>query len=163
MRCRRRTCAISAIRALRAWVSAAASAAWSEPYIYHFPDGNASLARLLVRSLIPGVAPGSTMDDVVQAPFDYGKLDDLGQQVRIRLNSTCLDVRNAGDEVRVGYVRGGTMHRVAGKQVVLACFHMVIPHIMPELQRGAARGAARRTSRRRSSTPMSSCATGEPS
>jgi spermidine dehydrogenase len=24
----------------------------SEPYIYHFPDGNASLARLLVRSLL---------------------------------------------------------------------------------------------------------------
>ena len=47
--------------------------AWSEPYIYHFPDGNASLARLLVRSLIPGVAPGSTMDDVVQAPFDYAR------------------------------------------------------------------------------------------
>ena len=110
-----------------------ASAAWSEPYIYHFPDGNASLARLLVRSLVPGIAPGSTMDDVVLAPFDYGKLDDLGQQVRIRLDSTCLDVRNAGDEVQVGYVRDGTLRRVAGKHVVLACFHTVIPHIMPEL------------------------------
>ena len=133
MRCRRRMCAISAIRALRDWVSAARMPAWSEPYIYHFPDGNASLARLLVRSLVPGIAPGSTMDDVVQAPFDYGKLDDLGQQVRIRLDSTCLDVRNAGDEVQVGYVRDGTLRRVAGKHVVLACFHTVIPHIMPEL------------------------------
>ena len=82
---------------------AARNAAWSEPYIYHFPDGNASLARLLVRSLIPGVAPGSTMDDVVQAPFDYGKLDDREQNVRIRLDATCVDVRNAGDEVQVGY------------------------------------------------------------
>src|SRR5260221_280565 len=36
-----------------------------EPYIYHFPDGNASLARLLVRSLIPDIAPGHGMDDVV--------------------------------------------------------------------------------------------------
>ena len=78
--------------------------AWSEPYIYHFPDGNASLARLLVRALIPGVAPGSTMDDVVLAPFDYGRLDDPAQSVRIRLDSTCLDVRNAGDSVHVGYV-----------------------------------------------------------
>ena len=110
-----------------------ANAAWSEPYIYHFPDGNASLARLLVRSLIPGIAPGNTMDGVVQAPFDYGKLDDLMQQVRIRLDSTCLDVRNVGDEVLVGYVRGGTLRRVAGKHVVLACFHSVIPHIMPGL------------------------------
>ena len=56
-----------------------------EPYIYHFPDGNASLARLLVRSLLPDVAPGRTMEDVVLAPFDYGKLDHDGQNVRIRL------------------------------------------------------------------------------
>ena len=41
-----------------------------EPYIHHFPDGNASLARLLVRALVPGVAPGTTMDDIVLAPFD---------------------------------------------------------------------------------------------
>ena len=35
-----------------------------EPYIFHFPDGNASIARLLVRSLIPGSIPGNTMEDV---------------------------------------------------------------------------------------------------
>jgi spermidine dehydrogenase len=110
-----------------------ARAAWSEPYIYHFPDGNASLARLLVRSLIPGVAPGNTMDDVVQAPFDYSRLDGGAQNVRLRLDATCLDVRNAGDEVRIGYSRSGAMYRVAGRHAVLACFHSVIPHIMPEL------------------------------
>src|SRR5262249_34904091 len=71
-------------------------AATREPYIYHFPDGNASLARLLVRSLVPEVAPGHGMDDVVLAAFDYGKLDRDGEAVRIRLDSTCLDVRNAG-------------------------------------------------------------------
>ena len=108
-------------------------AEWSEPYIYHFPDGNASLARLLVRALVPGVAPGSTMDDVVLARFDYAALDAPGQDVRIRLDSTCLDVRQDGDEVRIGYVRSGVSHRVAARHVVLACFHMVIPHIMPEL------------------------------
>ena len=104
-----------------------------EPYIYHFPDGNASLARLLVRALVPAVAPGAGMDDVVLAAFDYGQLDREGQAVRIRLNSTCVDVRNAGEEVRIAYVRAGAAHRVAAKHAVLACFHMVIPHIMPEL------------------------------
>ncbi len=120
-----------------------ANAAWSEPYIYHFPDGNASLARLLVRALVPGIAPGSTMDDVVEAPFDYARLDSAEQHVRIRLDATCLHVRNAGDEVQIGYSRGGTMHRVAAKHAVLACFHMVIPHLMPELpapQRAALSG-----------------------
>jgi spermidine dehydrogenase len=106
---------------------------YREPYIYHFPDGNASLARLLVRSLIPGVAPGRTMDDVVLARFDYGKLDVKGAPVRIRLDSTCINVRNAGDKAFVGYVRDGKLHRVQARHVVLACFHMVIPHIMPEL------------------------------
>jgi spermidine dehydrogenase len=104
-----------------------------EPYIYHFPDGNASLARLLVRSLLPDAAPGRTMEDVVLAPFDYGKLDRDGQNVRIRLDSTCVDVRNDGDTVLVSYVRAGMTRRVAAGNAVLACFHMVIPHIMPEL------------------------------
>ena len=104
-----------------------------EPYIYHFPDGNASLARLLVRSLLPDVAPGHTMEDVVLAPFDYGRLDRDGQNVRIRLDATCIDVRNAGDAVLVGYVRAGVTRRVAARHAVLACFHMMIPHIMSEL------------------------------
>jgi len=106
--------------------------AWDEPYIYHFPDGNASLARLLVRALIPDVAPGSTMEDVVEAPFDYGRLDGEGK-VRIRLDSTCVSVRETSDHVVVDYVRSGTRNRVAAQQVVLACFHAMIPYLMPQL------------------------------
>jgi spermidine dehydrogenase len=106
---------------------------WSEPYIYHFPDGNASLARLLVRSLVPGIAAGHTMDDIVLAAFNYADLDRSGQNIRIRLDSTCIDVRDAGDKVLVGYVRAGAPHRIVAQHVVLACFHMMIPHIMPDL------------------------------
>ncbi len=106
----------------------------NEPYIYHFPDGNASLARLLVRALIPGVAHGHTMDDIVLAPFDSSRLDAPGQNVRIRLDSTCVDVRNTRDRVLLGYVREGALRRVAGKHVVLACFHDMIPYLMPELK-----------------------------
>ena len=104
-----------------------------EPYIYHFPDGNASLARLLVRALVPAVAAGNSMDDVVLAAFDYGALDREGQAVRIRLDATCVDVRNTGDGVELAYVRAGAAYRVSAKHAVLACFHMVVPHIMPEL------------------------------
>jgi spermidine dehydrogenase len=108
---------------------------WQEPYIYHFPDGNASLARLLVRALVPAAAPGNSMDDIVLAPFDYGKLDGDGHNVRIRLDSTCVDVRNAGDKVLLGYVRAGVPHRVEARHAVLACFNAVIPYIMPELSK----------------------------
>jgi spermidine dehydrogenase len=114
----------------------------SEPYIYHFPDGNASLVRLLVRGLIPGAAPGATMEDVVRAPFDYTRLDSEDANVRLRLNATCVGVSNTGDTVSVGYVQGRTLHHVEAKHTVLACWHMMIPFLMPELdidQRAALR------------------------
>jgi spermidine dehydrogenase len=106
---------------------------WGEPYIYHFPDGNASLARLLVRDLIPGAAAGRTMDDIVLADFKYDQLDRDDSGVRIRLASTVVDVRQGDEAVSVGYVGGGTSHRVTAKHVVLACFHMMIPYLMPQL------------------------------
>src|SRR5215510_272447 len=80
----------------------------NEPYIHHFPDGNASIARLLVRALVPGAARGRSMDDIVLARFDYGKLDQHDAPVRIRLESTCVNVRNVrggverSEERRVG-------------------------------------------------------------
>src|SRR5262249_24585599 len=37
----------------------------------HFPDGNATIARLLVRSLIPDAIPGSNVEDIVSARADY--------------------------------------------------------------------------------------------
>lgn len=110
-----------------------AEAETEEPYIHHFPDGNASLARLLVRSLVPDVAPGRTMDDIVLAPFDYAKLDRAGAKVRLRLNATCINVRNTAREVEIAYVRDGRVARVGAKHAVLACFNMIIPHLMPEL------------------------------
>lgn len=104
-----------------------------EPYIYHFPDGNASLARLLVRALIPGVAPGESMDDIVLAPFDYAKLDADGQDVRVRLDSTCVHVANRDNGVDLGYVREGKLHRIRARHAVLACFNMIVPYLMPDL------------------------------
>jgi spermidine dehydrogenase len=112
------------------------AAAFDEPYIYHFPDGNASIARLLVRNMIPSVAPGHTMEDVVLANFDYSNLDVEGAPVRVRLNSTAVAVANApgrGGPVDVGYMRAGSLHRVQARQCVLAGYNMMIPHIMPEL------------------------------
>lgn len=104
-----------------------------EPYIYHFPDGNASLARLMVRALVPGVAPGKTMDDIVLARFKYDRLDRPDQRVRIRLDSICVKVKNGGGVVDLVYLRNGKPHRVQGRHAILACFNMAIPYMMPEL------------------------------
>src|SRR4051812_35035956 len=111
----------------------------TEPYIYHFPDGNASLARLLVRALIPGIAPGKTMDDIVLARFNYQRLDRSDQRVRIRLESTAINVHNTQDLVDIAYVRAGKVARVQTHHCVLACFNMIIPYLMPELPQPQAR------------------------
>jgi spermidine dehydrogenase len=103
------------------------------PYIFHFPDGNATIARLLVRRLVPAAVPGSTMDDIVTARVNYAKLDIEGQRVRIRLNSTAVRVRQDGEQVVVTYVRGGKAWSVRASGVVLACWNMVIPYLCPEL------------------------------
>jgi spermidine dehydrogenase len=109
-----------------------------EPYICHFPDGNASIARLLVRSLIPACAPGSTMEDIVTAKLNYATLDDPSSAVRVRLNSTAILARNIGDAgsaegVEVTYVHDGKPRVVRGSTCILACWNMVIPHMCPEL------------------------------
>ncbi len=57
---------------------------------FHFPDGNASIARLLVRNLIPAALPGDTAEDVVTARADYAQLDRPGASTRIRLSSIVL-------------------------------------------------------------------------
>ncbi len=113
-----------------------------EPYIFHFPDGNASVARLLVRSLLPEAVPGSTMEDVVTAKVDYAKLDREGAATRIRLNSTAVHAVHTADEqaVDVTYVHGGTAHTVRAGRCILACYNSAIPYLCPELPEEQQRG-----------------------
>lgn len=106
-------------------------------FYLHFPDGNASIARLLVRRLVPAAIPGATMDDVVTARADYAALDVAGAPVRVRLSSSVMRVRHtgsgSGERVEVTYLKNGALTTVVGRATVLACWHSVIPEICPEL------------------------------
>jgi spermidine dehydrogenase len=109
-----------------------------DPYIFHFPDGNAGVARALVRALIPRALPGSTMTELVTAAVDYGKLDEAGKRVRLRLNSPVVKVKHVGpvgtaSAVEVSYVENGKVKTVSAGHVVLACWHRVIPFLTDEL------------------------------
>jgi len=106
-----------------------------EPYIFHFPDGNAGVTRSLVRVLIPEAVPGKTMEDLVQSRVDYSLLDVPGSKVRIRLNSTAVDLRNTvdGAAADVTYVSNGKVHRVRARHAVYAGYHSMLPHICQEL------------------------------
>jgi len=108
-------------------------------YTFHFPDGNASIAKLLVSRLVPKAIAGPLdMHTVVKAVVAYDKLDDAAGSVRIRLNSTVARVAHDGgvdssEAVRVAYLRDGRMHQVRGRNVILACYNAMIPRLVPEL------------------------------
>ena len=98
-----------------------------------FPDGNASIARLLVQSLIPAVAPGTHAENIATARFDYSQLDRPGSSIRLRLESTAVHVVNEDHQVAVTYVKDGMNTRVRARHCVLACYHAMIPHLCPEI------------------------------
>ena len=113
--------------------------AGSRDYRFHYPDGNASVARLLVNRMIPkAMARQHTIESILPARPDYPRLDDPGSPVRLRLNSTAVRVRHDGDpwkarSVDIAYVRGGKVHGVRARNCVMACWNGVIPYLMPEL------------------------------
>lgn len=117
-----------------------------------FPDGNAGVARLLVRWMIPDALPGSSAEDSIPGRLHYDKLDRPTNDVRIRLSSMVVRVAHRGDplsarQVDVTYVRDGRSYRVRADAAVMACFNTIIPHIVPELpetQKAALRMAVRK-------------------
>ena len=110
----------------------------TDDYIYHFPDGNAGVARALVRALVPEALPGSGMEALVLNAVDYGKLDRADAPVRLRLGASVVRVKHDGDpaaatSVTLTYVEEGRLKSVTGGQVVLACWSRVIPYITDEI------------------------------
>jgi spermidine dehydrogenase len=110
----------------------------AEKYFFHFPDGNSSIARLLVRSLIPVAVPGDSANDIVTSQIRYDQLDQPGSPTRIRLSSTVVRVRHQGEpavakEVEITYVQQGRLYTVTAGHCILACWHNVIPYLTTEL------------------------------
>ncbi len=99
----------------------------------HLPDGGATVARALVRQLIPAAIPGQTVEDLVTARADYARLDTPDNTTRIRLNSIVVGAKNRNDTVRVDYVAGDRGYAVHGRHCILACWNGVIPYLCPEL------------------------------
>jgi spermidine dehydrogenase len=107
-------------------------------YRFHFPDGNASIARLLVRSLIPQALPAGTVEDIVTERIDYGSLDRSDDTIRIRLGSLAVSVSStrpadSPGTVEVLYSRAERLYLTRAKHCVLACWNMMIPYLCPQL------------------------------
>ena len=109
-----------------------------EPFIHHFPDGNATIARMLVKKMIPDVGSGENVEEIVLSKFNYDELDKPSNSVRVRLNSTVVKVHHGGDpysssDVFVNYIYDNKSYQVKAKGVVMACYNMMIPHIVSDL------------------------------
>ncbi len=108
-------------------------------FLFHFPDGNASIARLLVSRLVPSaLSAKQSMNSIVQSPVDYSQLDAAASNVRIRLSSPVVRVEHDGtpeesQSVRVAYIKDGKSHCVRAQHCILACYNGLIPYLMPEL------------------------------
>jgi spermidine dehydrogenase len=108
------------------------------PFIHHYPDGNATIARSLVKKMIPDIGPGETAEEIVLSKFNYAELDKSSNSVRVRLNSTVVNVQHDGDpdsssDVFVDYINDDKSYQVRAKGVVMAGYNMMIPHIVPGL------------------------------
>ena len=110
---------------------------------YHFPEGNATVARLLIGRLIPGALRARDPAASMLERVDYARLDDPANATRVRLNATAYHVANVRGGVEVSYTTGGVdgaLRKTRAKQCVLACWNYVIPYIcpdLPEVQRAA--------------------------
>jgi len=119
-------------------------------YSFHFPDGGASVARLLCKKIVPGSFDGpQNQETIVTARLRYDRLDEASAAVRIRLNSTVVRVQHDGTPdltnyaeggihepqtlVRVAYMKDGKLHGVRAKNCVLACYNSIVRFLAPEL------------------------------
>ena len=95
------------------------------PLPHSFPGGNATVARHLVKYLVPDAIAGPpTADGVHDGGVRFDALDRPGLPTRIRLNSTVVRVEHArrgrGEFVTVAYEQNGRVYRVHGRSAVLA-------------------------------------------
>lgn len=111
-------------------------------YFFHFPDGNATVARLLAQRLVPALARVGSPAQCVDARFDYAALDSARHSVRFRLGSTAVQVANQGRGTRVLYARQGRYAAAVAPHTVMAGWSMANAHTvlgLPAHQKAAMR------------------------
>src|SRR5256884_3275031 len=91
-----------------------------------FPGGNTTIARLMLKSLIPGAIDGSdTVEGVCRGRVNFPSLDIPGAGTRVRLSSTAIHVMHDGeadkaDSVTIAYLNAGKLYKLKAHSVVMA-------------------------------------------
>jgi spermidine dehydrogenase len=104
-----------------------------------FPGGNATIARLMLKSLIANSIPGpASVESVCGNRVNFAALDDRDNQTRVRLLSTVIHVQHDGDagkanSVTIAYLRNGKLYRIRARSVVMAGGCWTAKHIVKDL------------------------------
>jgi spermidine dehydrogenase len=111
-----------------------------------FPGGNATIARLMLKSLVPAAIYGPhSVEGVCRNRVNFAALDTPGTAVRIRLSSTVVHVEHDGEvgkaeTVSIAYSKKGKLYRIKTRSAVMAGGCWTTRHIvkdLPQTQRQA--------------------------
>ena len=89
---------------------------------------------MLVKKLVPNVGKGEKVEEIILSNFNYDELDKDENNVKLRLKSTAINIEhdskpNDSSYVFTDYVKENKSYRVRSKNVILACYNMMIPYI----------------------------------
>jgi spermidine dehydrogenase len=104
-----------------------------------FPGGNTTIARLIVKSLIPETLAGpDTVTGVTVNNVNFAALDAPHSRARVRLSSTVISVQHehgggSSDRVDICYLRNGKIYRLKARSAILAGGSWTSKHIVPDL------------------------------
>jgi spermidine dehydrogenase len=104
-----------------------------------FPGGNTTIARLLVKTLIPASMEGpQTVEAVSRNSVRFASLDSPGEPARIRLSSTVVSVHHDGDPAKadflsIAYAKDGKVYRIKARSAVMAGGSWTTKHIVTDL------------------------------
>jgi len=104
-----------------------------------FPGGNTTIARLMVKRLIPAaIDGGEDVEGVSRNNINFAALDTSGNKSRIRLSSTVISVQHDGDPAKASsvtavYLNGGKLYRVKARSAIMAGGSWTTKHIVKDL------------------------------
>jgi len=104
-----------------------------------FPGGNATIARLMAKALIPGAIDGpQDVESVCRNGINFMQLDASGNQARIRLASTVISVQHEGNSrnanaINIVYLKEGKLYRLKARSAVMAGGSWTSKHIVKDL------------------------------
>ena len=103
--------------------------------VNRYPDGNYTVARQLLKGILPNAITGeNTMEGVFNGELRGEELDRSENRVRLRLSAMVTRIQQKGEIVDIDYVRqDGEGWRVRARHVIMTGWGAVAKHVVPDL------------------------------